>query len=659
MNNKNKIIFAGLAVLLISSGCRQETLEIAISDPMVKVFPDTFNRNDDTLLLRFKCAANEYEPAQFILRSNVDLEGVTVEIGDLENSDGHVITGLTWNFVGFIPLETNTPDTGRISSCGTHAHVPAGRELIRLAPCEIPDPLLEERKIDLQAGRSQPVWVTVYVPPATPPGIYTGQARVLNPLGEQQIPIELEVYPFELPDERNMYLTNWFTHGHIARAHDLELFSEEFWDMLARYAKNLADHRQNVAYTPWQIIQIFREGGIWNFDYSNFDRFVETFIEAGVIGRIEIRHIGAPSRGEYVGMGLYDLTVIDLSAGDTLRVPGEEGMPYLLADLQRHLAAKGWLEKTLIHVSDEPNYYTIGEWKKIARWVKQYAPDIKTIDAISATGFEGLLDVGVPLISKLQTEPQTYRGFQEEPGSELWFYTACVPYGHYPNRFLDYPLTDMRIMHWLNYMFDIEGYLHWGLTYWGSDPFGPQRNFPPGDSHIIYPGNEGPLNSIRWEIQRESIEDFEYFRLLETRTDEVKKILGPAADRVPSDFRSKEIGGMVVKSLAEYVMDPEAISRARDLLAFEISNIDQSPLILFRTYPDVNTPVFIGPARVTIFGVAEDHAEVVVNGRQVEILPDGSFVAVANVESENNRTVRIEVEKNGQTKIIEREFEVR
>lgn len=665
MNWKYKFFFTSLVcVLAFSCNKRNDSFEISVVNPMLKIFPDTFPGKTDAPVLRFKCAANEYEPAQFVIRSPKPLKGVTVEISDLKNNDGDRIRDIQWNFLGFIPLNNNTPDATRESNCGSHDYVPSG-ELIRLAPCKIPDPLLEDRIIDLEANITLPVWVTVRVPSGTSSGIYKGEVKVKSQTTKDEIiPVELDVYPFELPKERNMYLTNWFQIDHISRAHNVKLFSEDFWNILGRYAENMAEHRQNVVYTPWnRLIDIYqKKNGKWNFDYSKFDRFVQTFINAGVDGRIEMMHIGAPSRGEYVGVGVFDVTVIDENSGKSISVPGKEGIPLLLRDLQKHMKERDWLQKTMLHVSDEPNYYTIEEWKKIAQFAKKYAPGIKTIDAISVTGFDGLLDVAVPLTSALDAEFEIYKSeFGKGKDKELWFYTCCVPYGHYPNRFLDYPLNDLRILHWMNYMFDIKGYLHWGFTYgWDQHDgthFGPANRFPPGDSHLIYPGKGGPMNSIRWETQRESLEDFEYFFLLETKTKAIKEKLGSAADNFPADFRSKEICGTIVKSLSDYVENVDTIYSVKELLASEIVEIDKEPFFLFTTTPSTNCPVKIGPEIVKIQGIVEKDAVLKINGLEVKLKSDGSFVEVVQLGA-NNKIVRIEVEKNEKRKVIERKFEV-
>ena len=70
------------------------------------------------------------------------------------------------------------------------------------------------------------------------------------------------------------------------------------------------------------------------------------------------------------------------------------------------------------------------------------------------------------------------------------------------------------------------GYLHWGLNQYKADPFnqsvikhpspiaGPNNFLPAGDTHVIYPGEEGPLSSLRFEAHRIGCEDYELLEML-------------------------------------------------------------------------------------------------------------------------------------------------
>ena len=81
---------------------------------------------------------------------------------------------------------------------------------------------------------------------------------------------------------------------------------------------------------------------------------------------------------------------------------------------------------------------------------------------------------------------------------------------------------------WALVKYDLAGFLHWGFNHYcsGVDPFtqsvvphgqGPPNYLPAGDSHVVYPGKDGPLSGQRFEAQRIGLEDAELLRLLAAR----------------------------------------------------------------------------------------------------------------------------------------------
>ena len=65
------------------------------------------------------------------------------------------------------------------------------------------------------------------------------------------------------------------------------------------------------------------------------------------------------------------------------------------------------------------------------------------------------------------------------------------------------------------------GFLHWGYNYWyvmdlGNNPvpqhyidaYGGSSVEPFGDAHVVYPGAAGPVDSIRWEVFAEGLQDY-------------------------------------------------------------------------------------------------------------------------------------------------------
>jgi len=76
----------------------------------------------------------------------------------------------------------------------------------------------------------------------------------------------------------------------------------------------------------------------------------------------------------------------------------------------------------------------------------------------------------------------------------------------------------VRLLPWVNYRYGLTGYLHWGGNFWTDRPFenlqpdwGGGFVLPAGDNAIVYPDPEhdGVLVSMRLEVMREGIEDYE------------------------------------------------------------------------------------------------------------------------------------------------------
>lgn len=591
-----------------------------------------------------RAARNEYESGQLAVRSAVPLRQMRVELSALRRRDGKASIApehLAWHFVGYIPIKKNTQ----------------GAEAIRVAaaPCEIPDPLLEARTMDLPAESTQPVWLTVFVPKDTVPGVYQGEVVVIAGEHRASVPIELSVDSFVLPDERHLLVTNWFSVENIARAHRVPAWSDAFWPVLEQYARNMAAHRQNVFYVPWGLVKMVREAdGKLSFDYGRFDRFVELFQKAGVADGIEIYHVAHFKKGWGSEIELSKVHATDRQTGKAVVLNAAEGMVPLLGDLERHLDQRGWLSKAMIHVADEPCISNVASWREVAEVVHRAAPRLRRIEAIESVDFSGSLEIWVPKLSHFDRWREAFDARRGD--GEFWYYICCHPTGSiYPNRFLDYPSTSVRVLHWLNYSQRLTGYLHWGLNFWGAEPFGtPSAELPPGDTHVIYPGSAGPIDSIRWEIQREGLEDFEYLWLLESKTAALKKRLAPSAAWLDPRRRAMELCRRVAPAIAECERDPARILDARKAIADEIVALEESPLVLVATEPADGTTVVAGPVVVEVRGVTEPGTKVKINGHAVEVSSAGAFQGHLWGGSG-----RIEVQHDGKTKTLLRNFPVR
>ena len=105
---------------------------------------------------------------------------------------------------------------------------------------------------------------------------------------------------------------------------------------------------------------------------------------------------------------------------------------------------------------------------------------------------------------------------------ERWYYICVVPRGNYANRFIELPLIQTRLLYWINYKYDVAGYLHWGLNYWEKDQLNidasrDRGRLPAGDNCIIYPGYRKLYSSIRFEAMRDGIDDYQLLKMIEEK----------------------------------------------------------------------------------------------------------------------------------------------
>ncbi|MCS7104872.1 MAG: DUF4091 domain-containing protein [Thermofilaceae archaeon] len=590
--------------------------------------------------LRLSCLRNEYEGCMFGLRAEVNVEKVRLQVSDLKSEVGTISShNVQAHFVGSIPLAFNSP-------------APL-EELERKAPCEVPDPILEAEEMDLQAGVTQPCYLRVYVPSEAEPGEYEGFVKAEAPGVEARLKVEVRVHPLTLPRRRSLYVTNWFSVEDIARVHGVELYSDDFWVVFGRWVKFMAEYGQNVFWVPLDTVRVYASEEGYRFDFSIFDDYVETLLKNGA-ELIEITHVAGFKRWGGREIELRSFKVIQ-GEGSFKSEPGERVLPHMLKALETHLREKGWLERTVIHVADEPTEDGIEEWRRVSRIVKEHAPQLRRIDAVETTGFDDDLEIWVPTLHHYDQWLEEYEEARRR-GRELWFYTCLNPQGRYPNRFIDFPLIKTRILHWINMAYGLRGFLHWGYNWWYGNPFKDLNpNLPPGDTHIVYPGREGPLPSLRLEAMRDGLEDYELFKLLEEEILFVKRELGGKALKLPFERRALELCRKAMPSITGYIRDPRKLIELREEVINEIQEVRKQPLALLITEPPEWKPLTWGPLMVLVRGVCEEGTEVEVNGKPVPV-EDGYFATYAFPGSKGEITVKLK--KNGFEKVILRRFQI-
>ena len=507
-------LIASAAVILASVSCQNASVTLTRVDPFEKLLPETVIDRPYTQVE--EVAAGEHATFQFALRGADLLKEVSLSAEPLKDGQGHVLEDVTIGFVDFVHVGRTTPTQGR--------------DAIRSASGLYPDPIVDDGETrDIAFGKTQPIWVSVNVPKDAAPGEYKGKVRVGGKGIDVEGEIAVKVYPVVL-DDPTLWVTNWFncterTYRHFDQQG--EMYSESYWEYIKAIALKMKECYQNTVLIPTTIIDSKKDGDSWSFDFTNFDKMVGIFQEAGVLKCLEVGHIGGR-------IGLWNSPFGVRVPGMVGNIPldNPEAQDYcseFIPALVSHIKEKGWYSLYCQHIADEPAADNYDSYVAIARLFKKYAPEVKIIEACHSHDLADIVDIWVPQLNFYADGLSFYQD-RQKAGDEVWFYTCLAPQGNYANRFLEQPLLKTRLLHWINFRYGATGYLHWGFNVWREDDPWYESTFinteggnilPGGDSWIVYPGDKRLYGSIRFEAMRDGIADYTLLQML-ARKDEAK-----------------------------------------------------------------------------------------------------------------------------------------
>ena len=553
---------------------------------MSRIFPHDKGTGHVAEKAHLYAARNEVEAFQIGVHATPSdgLNDLSAQASDLTMADGTRIPAgnVEILYADYVPVHW-------------HSAGNAPDDLEGIAPGFYPDPLLPSlwRGVGrVQFPATVSLWVRVRVPETASPGTYHGSVALRCKGGQQVVGFEVEVWPFTLPKRSHFLMTNWFLTGLILQFHRVEAMTDEFWRVIELYAKNLADHRQNVILTPLfpmsgtlnlldgrlqgQLIDVVEsQPGQYQFDFHNFDRWVALFLSHNFTA-IEGGHLAGGSRhpSSVLIRKPGNNTAERRSFASTADADYRQFLSQLLLSLRSHLQQQDWLGRFYLHLSDEPHGDQFEPYTSLAKFVKSVAPEIRLIDAMGAAEFAPYIDHPVPLES-------VYEKFVESSGiprEQIWLYYCCGPTGRWPNRFIDYPLIRVRIFTWLAFRYGIPGFLHWGLNHWGwhrphhrsEMAYNPYDNttggsLQAGDSYVLYPPrmpseSHEPVDSIRWEMIRKAMEDYEYLHLLRAL---VQQGRGTSEARQRGNALLDELETQIAPNFTDHIRDAEALAHFR------------------------------------------------------------------------------------------------
>lgn len=106
-----------------------------------------------------------------------------------------------------------------------------------------------------------------------------------------------------------------------------------------------------------------------------------------------------------------------------------------------------------------------------------------------------------------RSEFEKIQQLKNEIKGSMTYYVCCVP--ELPNTFISSHLLESRLIPWLAFHMNMDGFLRWNYTVWPNDPLHKIAYhypiFAAGDTNFVYPGRDGqPLLTLRYKhLQKE------------------------------------------------------------------------------------------------------------------------------------------------------------
>jgi len=528
-----KRLFSCVILLCGAVGLRASEVTVWAAPSVYKVRPDesaqqrnaVWDQTSKTVTLAG--ARNEHVPFQLVItaapppgRGLPPASGFFVEAGDLESPRGRIPRGQVRLYLEHFIL-CYAPS----SPVGATGFWPDA-----LAPLTDPFGMGAEFR---RTVRNRPLWVDIVTPAKAAPGEYAGSLRVTQH-GKlvDEIKLRLTVYDFALPEETHLITYMGVSGRHLARLHGVREGSEEARRLLMQYHAFLYANRMEPWFNELLQPELALEGDAVNLKFD--DAAYRQYLVGWKSKRVVLEAAPAQLRRQI--------------ADPPFSEEFNRKIKSYLAQVAAYFRNHGWVDRLVFNSPiDEPN--TAEAYEQTRRWarlVREAAPGVPFLVTEAPvpdrpewgplTGFATHFCVHGNALNR--NDVLDAIAAEQKKGGEITWYISCDQKHPQPNYFIDGPAMDSVMVPWITWRLGLNGILYWALNFWSQtvdpwlNPVTYLRGFfcsdgwvLNGEGSLLYPGNrvrrytgqrdvEGPVPSIRLELLREGIEDYECLWML-------------------------------------------------------------------------------------------------------------------------------------------------
>lgn len=574
-----------------------DNYQLWTTPPSQRVFKDDAVPPDVGSTVLVYAAKNEFEPFQVVVNpansGNVQVNidqfgpGMTVEIYQVK----------------YVPVSRVSDSLGRTG--------------------DYPDPLWPIDNgdyVEVIAGENTAFWFSIAVEDDVASGDYPADITIDN----ITIPVTLHVFNFAVPTEVHVKSQMNFSHQTILEHYGVSGTGEEYRQYVDSIKQYFIDHRLTPKSPLWSG-GLTSNGGAPYIDYNCAGSLSDPH---GIWGFVD------PAARYLAGTGLMDnkfthefnngggfpsfmaitfqnndasadqrpstfcgqtRSANDWYGSDNPESPYNRQWFTYMASIQQYLESLSYLDQAYYYFANEPQDqadYDAVAW--YSRYLKKAAPNLKLMlsEEPKPEIFEhedyinsGQIDIWLPVLN--QYDPIISHERKKNHGEDSWVYFLHGTRPPYYNPItLDHPGIESKFTGWLLWKYRISGIAYYSLNNWSKNPWtDPLNDNHNGDLFMLYPpspdnsaisygsNNHRFVPSIRFELMRDSLEDYEYLWILNNNN-------APQVDIVnPADSQADKI----INSLTSYTRDSEFIYNLRRLIG--LKNGGEISVI-----PDINPP---------------------------------------------------------------------
>jgi PKD repeat protein len=553
--------------------------------PSNRVFQDNTVPSEKGTSVKVGAAKNEFEP--FIIVAKPDTsKSEHISVDDFGNN----ITCALYQ-VKYVPISQASDNLGRTG--------------------KYPDPLwpIENNSIvQLIQDENTAFWFSLYIPETVSSGDYSSIVHI----GKIDIPIQLHVFNFAIPHDLHVKSQMNFSYQSILTKYNV---SDGYWMYVEKIKQFFINHRLTPKSVLWPggltgtggecfisydctTGQISDPHDIWGFEkpanqYLNGQKFNDG---TGFPSFMAITFQNNDASADQRPPQFCNISKTDSDWYESNQPQSDYNNKWFayISHLEQYLKEKQYLDKAYYYFANEPQNqadYDAVAW--YSQELKRAAPELKLMiseepkaEIYNHPQFSGAkIDIWLPVLNQYDPEQSHERARNHNEDTWIYFLHGTRPPFFNPIT-LDHPGIESKLTGWFLWKYRIRGIAYYSLNNWSKNPWSdPMTDNHNGDWFMLYPPSETNENiaygsnnhrlvtSIRLELMRDSLEDYEYLFVLNQNSQ----------PQVDQDNAADPQVDKIISGLTSYTRDDQFMYNLRWQIGLKNGNEIQ-------TIPDITPP---------------------------------------------------------------------